>query len=57
MNQQSISRTAHPPLKIKDNFRVYLERVHPAFLSTIEVLVVRENTKKNKGLPFKGKIV
>ena len=26
--------------KIRDNFRVYLERAHPAFLTTIVVLVI-----------------
>ena len=27
--------------KIRDNFRVYLERAHPAFLTTLVVLVVK----------------
>ena len=30
---------AHPPLKIRDNFRAYLECVHPAFLTILVVLV------------------
>ena len=39
--------------KIRDNFRVYLEHAHPAFLTTIVVLVlnkkkVREGFSKNK---------
>ena len=30
---------------MKDNFRVYLERAHPAFLTTIVVLVIKLITK------------
>ena len=39
--------------KIRDHFRVYLERVHPAFLTTLVVLVSYQSIYFNiYGCPF-----
>ena len=39
MNKEKAPPTADRVKKIRDNFRVYLECAHPAFLTTLVVLV------------------